>query len=78
MWLRILGCILLVIQVFIIAHFYSQVWGLIGWVVGVIFFIPLTLLSLFGNLIHGNFSEFILGIMWLAFIGTLITQGDNN
>ncbi len=73
--IMIIGYVLLGLQVYITAHFYSQVWGFIGWAIGAFFFVPFTLLSLFNNLVKGNIGEFVIGVVWLAFIGVLIAQG---
>lgn len=44
-------------------YFYSQIWGIKGWFIGIIFFVPLTLNTLF---------QFVILKLWLSFFGVLV------
>lgn len=75
--LKILGCGLCVLWALNQGHTYSLLWGFWGWFAGTLFFIPLTLYSMFILLIHGMWTDLLLVIVYIAVAFLLIMQAGN-
>lgn len=60
--ISIIMCILWVIY---LGHWGNSMWGFWGWLAGGIFFIPLTLYMLFLYVIHGEWINLIISILYI-------------